>query len=136
MNLRAVSPLLLAAGLYSCTPSNDKIPEAKFSSIQKVIFHERCNASSCHGSGMKGGLSLIEGASRLQLVGVASTVDKKHSTPWLRVVPGNPDSSFLIVKLTAPDSTEGEVMPRGNDRLSSRQIDSIRQWIRNGAPDN
>jgi hypothetical protein len=85
---------------------------------------------------MKGGLSLVAGKSYRQLVGIAGTFDKKNVPAFVRVLPGYPDSSFLYLKITAPDTNQGEVMPKENDRLSQNKIDAIRQWILNGARDN
>ncbi|HTY09904.1 MAG TPA: cytochrome c [Bacteroidota bacterium] len=124
---------------FSCSSrrgSQDRPIEPKLSSIQKEIFDESCNAPSCHGSGKKGNLSLVKGNSFTQLVGVGSTMDKKNLPQFLRVKPGNPDSSFLVVKLIAPDSSQGEIMPKGADKLTQNEIDAIRRWILSGAPDN
>ena len=110
--------------------------EPKLSSIQREIFDESCDAPSCHGSGKKGNLSLVAGNSFAQLVDVRSTADKKTAPPFLRVKPGSPDSSLLFVKIIAPDTNQGEVMPKGTDKLTQNNIDAIRQWILNGAPNN
>ena len=133
--------LLIIVSAFACVShdksnANAEIPDTTFSSIQKAVFHESCSAPSCHGSGAKGGLSLLAGESYTQLAGVPSTLDKKNFPPFLRVKPGHPDSSFLLVKLTAPDSSQGEIMPKGSDRLSRSQIDAIRRWILAGAPNN
>jgi hypothetical protein len=110
--------------------------EPKLSSIQQEIFDESCNAPSCHGSGKKGNLSLVTGNAFAQLVGVRSTADKKDVRPFLRVKPGSPDSSLLFIKIVGPDTSQGEVMPKGADKLTQNNIDAIRQWILNGAPNN
>lgn len=110
--------------------------EPKLSSIQKKIFDENCNAPSCHGSGKKGDLSLISGNSFAQLVGVQSTADRKNIPPFLRVKRGSPDSSILFIKIIAPDTNQGEVMPKGADKLSQNGIDAVHQWILSGAPNN
>jgi hypothetical protein len=52
------------------------------------------------------------------------------------VKPGSPDSSLLFVKIIAPDANQGEVMPKGADKLTQNSIDAIRRWILNGAPNN
>jgi mono/diheme cytochrome c family protein len=116
--------------------SDSTVVAPKLSSIQQEIFDANCNAPSCHGSGMKGGLSLTAGNSYRQLIGVAGAFDKKNIPAILRVKPGTPDSSLLFIKITSPDTSEGELMPKGNDRLSQNKIDAIRQWILDGAPDN
>jgi len=128
-------------GVFSCGPhgkpnSTEWAVEPKLSSIQKKIFDESCDAPSCHGSGRKGDLSLVAGNSFGQLVGVRSTADKKNFPSFLRVKPGNPDSSFLFIKIIAPDTNQGELMPKGADKLTQNSIGAIRQWILNGAPNN
>jgi hypothetical protein len=52
------------------------------------------------------------------------------------VKPGSPDSSFLYIKITSPDTTQGEIMPKGSDKLTRDKIEAVRQWIFNGAPNN
>ncbi|HTR80450.1 MAG TPA: cytochrome c [Bacteroidota bacterium] len=131
-----VSIIAMSAAVMSCGPDRNRIVEPKLSSIQQEVFHESCSASSCHGSGKKGDLSLLSGDSYRQLVGVASTVDKKNSPPFLRVKPGSPDSSLLYIKIVGPDSSQGEIMPKGKDRLTPNEINAIRQWILDGAPNN
>jgi len=135
----AICCCLASVVLTSCRKgggSDDPVLEPKFSVIQKKIFNESCDASSCHGSGMKGGLGLMPGQSYAQLISIPGTADKHNTPSFPRVKPGSPDSSFLLIKLVAPDSDQGEIMPKGNDRLSPHQIDAIRQWILAGAPEN
>ena len=132
-------PLGLCLAAYGCTTRTrqpDAVVEPTLSSIQQQIFNGSCTAPSCHGSGMKGGLSLIDGKSYAQLIGVRSAFDKKGTSPSLRVKPGSPDSSFLFTKITAPDTSQGELMPKGFDKLTQNQIEAIRQWIVKGAPDD
>jgi mono/diheme cytochrome c family protein len=133
--------LFLALSEFACnsggkTNSSGHSIEPKLSSIQQEIFDESCSAPSCHGSGKKGNLSLVAGNAFAQLVDVRSTVDKKNAPPFLRVKPGSPDSSLLFVKIIAPDTNQGEVMPKGTDKLTQNSIDAIRRWILNGAPNN
>ena len=66
-------------------------------------------------------LALIAGNSFAQLVGVRSTADKKNVPPFLRVKPGSPDSSFLFIKIIAPDTNQGEMMPKGTDQTHTKQ---------------
>ncbi len=132
---------LFSMAAFSCG-SNSKpnssglTVEPKLSSIQKEIFDVNCDAPSCHGSGKKGDLSLVAGKSFAQLVGIRSAADRKNLPPFIRVKPGSPDSSLLFIKITAPDTSQGEIMPKGADKLTQGNIDAIRQWILNGAPNN
>jgi hypothetical protein len=51
---------------------------------------------------------------------------KKNAPPFLRVKPGSPDSGLLFVKIIAPDTNQGEVMPKGTNKLTQNNIDAIR----------
>jgi hypothetical protein len=52
-----------------------------------------------------------------------------------RVDPGNPDNSFLLIKVEGPDSFAlGSRMPMTAPNLTTAQIQLIRDWIAAGAP--
>jgi hypothetical protein len=115
--------------------------EPTFSSIQRTIFNSsdssgRLACIGCHtdqGRVAAGpGLVLLEGRSYAQLVGVAS-VNRPGAT---RVIPGDPDNSYLVRKLEGRD-INGERMPRGTGPfLTAGQMLVIRKWISDGAPNN
>ena len=66
------------------------------------------------------------------IVGVASA-----EMPNLnRVTPGDPDNSYLIMKLEGNPAILGNRMPDGGPYLSQAEIDVIRRWIRDGAHDD
>ena len=109
--------------------------EPKLSSIQANIIDVSCATPSCHGTGA-GGLVLTTGNSFSQLINVPSQNDGAHTPPFLRVKPRSPDSSFLIIKLTNPGTNQGVMMPRICTRLTDDNINAIRTWITNGAPNN
>jgi hypothetical protein len=102
---------------------------ADFQSIQDNVFTPIC--SPCHsGAGAPKGLMLDAAHSYNLLVGVAST-----EVPSLdRVKAGDPDSSYIIIKLTNGAGIVGSQMPLGENPLPQATIDVIRQWITNGAP--
>ena len=119
-------------------PTPDLSPS--FTSIQRTIFNVtdssgRLACVGCHsdqGRNPASGLVLLEGRSYQQLVGVAS-LNRPGAT---RVIPGDPDNSYLVRKLEGRD-INGERMPRGNGPfLTQGQMLVIRQWIRDGAPNN
>ena len=115
-------------------PTPDLTPT--FSSIQRDIFNARDSSGrpgciSCHnaaGARFTGNLSLVEGVSYQALVGVAST----GKAGAIRVVPGNPDASYLLNKVLGTDIV-GDRMPRLGPYLSDGQIRIIRRWIELGA---
>jgi hypothetical protein len=111
--------------------------------IQTGIFSGSCAFGSCHG-GMHpaAGLDLTSGNACGSLVSKSSC----DFTTRVRVVPGNPDMSYLYQKVagtdlgTNPDGpcagqTNGTParMPLGGTPLCDGQIAQIRQWILAGA---
>ena len=144
-----LSTMLMAGGLAwsgcdeklsSITgPTPDLAPN--FASIQRAIFNAtdssgRLACVQCHtdaGRTPAGGLVMLEGRSYQQLVGRAS-VAKPGAT---LVVPGDADNSYLVHKLEGKADIIGQRMPRGNGPfLTEGQMLVIRQWIRDGAPNN
>ena len=120
-------------------PTPDLAPS--FASIQRTIFNAsdssgRLACVGCHtdqGRNPSGGLVLLEGRAHQQLVGRASG-GKPGAT---LVIPGDPDNSYIVKKLEGAADIAGVRMPRGNGPfLSEGQILVIRQWIRDGAPNN
>jgi hypothetical protein len=55
------------------------------------------------------------------------------TTSHIRVVPGSVSTSYLVNKLTGVGMCSGSQMPLTGS-LSSSQVDQIRAWICNGAP--
>lgn len=107
--------------------------DATLSNIQANIFTTSCAFSQCHGGDFpKQGLDLTAGRSYASLVGVQS-----QERPALdRIEPGEPDNSYLYLKITGDPSIAGDRMPFGAPALSSDKIDLIRQWIIEGAQNN
>ena len=99
-------------------------------SIQDHVFTVNCAVSGCHGGGTaQFGLRLDPGFSAGNLINVPSPRDSN----LIRVVPGDPDASFLIQKLQGTQ-TLGERMPDGGPYLTTATVNVIRQWIQDGAP--
>jgi len=85
----------------------------------------------CHaGAGASAGLSLEAASSYAQLVGITSS----QAAAIQRVVPGNPNNSYLIQKMEGTAAV-GVVMPPGG-ALPQSDIDIVRQWITDGAIDD
>ena len=124
------------AGITGPTPNL----EPTLSSIQRNIFGAtdssgRLACTGCHsdqGRNPSGGLNLLEGRSFQALVGTAST-GKPGAT---RVIPGDPNNSYIIKKLEGAPDINGTRMPRGNVVLEPGQILVIRRWIQLGAQNN
>lgn len=108
--------------------------EPTLASIQQQILTPGCALPSCHSSAsQRGGLVLEAGRSYGQLVGVLAENEAARAKGALRVVPGHPEQSFLIDKLTGPGPDEGSPMPYTGTLLPGSQIEAIRTWIGQGA---
>ena len=102
--------------------------EANFQSIQANVFTPIC--ARCHSGGSAPeGLQLDAAHSYALLVGVPSV----EVPSVLRVKPGDPDNSYLIMKLEGAPGIVGAQMPFGGPYLPQSTIDVIRQWIIDGA---
>jgi hypothetical protein len=136
--------LLAALGATACDeklrdvtgPSSNLQPT--FSSIQAEIFDKAgANGSqactACHtnvGRTPTSGLNLTPGNAYAALVNVASA----EKPALMRVLPGDPDNSYVIHKLEGTPAIVGRQMPRnGPPYLTSGEILVIRRWIALGA---
>lgn len=106
-----------------------------FTVIQKRIFGPKgCRVASCHGEFKAGGLDLRLGAAHASLVGQPATAAGAAGAK--RVVPGDPDASFLWRKLSgALGPGEGSPMPAaGAPPLDALELELVRAWIEGEAP--
>lgn len=131
MRLALVLPLLLAAcngaGKPDDTGGDTGGPQEGWCAVQ-AIFNDSCVA--CHSaSGQSGGLDLETDA-------YAAIVDQASSAYAGRtlVVPGNPDASFLYLKMSDQQGADGAVMPP-NGALDAATLAVVSDWILQGASD-
>ncbi|MDB5035591.1 MAG: hypothetical protein JWQ98_2832 [Chlorobi bacterium] len=129
--------LILSAVLAGCSPtatSPGVTVEPTYTSIRNKIFTKSCSTPSCHSTeGFRGAMVLEADKAYDNLVSVPADNDGAKARHLLRVSPGQPDSSFLYIKLTHPAANEGSLMPYSGIPLDSQSISAIRTWIANGA---
>lgn len=104
-------------------------------SLETSYFAASCNFSSCHSKAKHAGELVLEpGESYAQLVGTPAL--HPGASGWQRVVPGQPDESFLYVKVTAPQAGQGKLMPMGESEPVDPDcaIAALKAWIAAGAP--
>lgn len=113
--------------------------EPTFSSIQQQIFSNgdssgRPACTNCHNAiGSRfNGLDLTATVSYNNLVNVAS----RFKPGAVRVIPSDPENSYLIHKLEGRSTIAGVRMPLNGPYLQPGQILVIRRWIEIGAPNN
>jgi mono/diheme cytochrome c family protein len=88
------------------------------------ILAEHC--AQCHGGDQakrKSGLRLDRRESAL----------KGGDSGSPAIVPGQPDESELILRITSDDPTEQMPPPKHKKPLSTKQIETLKQWIQEGA---
>jgi hypothetical protein len=95
----------------------------------------KASCASCHLTGDEAGnLALHPGAAYRSLVGVPSI-----ESEWLRVKPGVPDESYLLMKIDGTHldaGGSGARMPFNMPALDAATRERFRQWIAAGAPEN
>jgi hypothetical protein len=130
--MAVVAFMLVLASFVRCSKDCvEPTGEPSLSNDVQPLFTAQCALSGCHdvmaGSGE---LVLLEGQAYSQLVNVSSILEPGRK----RVLPGDPENSYLIMKLENRQS-EGEAMPLGGS-LGAGEIQLIRDWIEKGAKDN
>ncbi len=138
---------VLALGLSACgagsgknldnqgLPIKDSEPPTQsngvtLASLQQNIFGAIC--TNCHtGSNAPRGLRLDSEENSYAFL-VSRAADE--APELMRVNPGNPDASYIIRKLEGASGIVGGRMPLGGPYLSQAQINTVRDWIANGAP--
>jgi hypothetical protein len=109
-------------------------PVITLGEVQERIFTPKCAIRLCHdAASANGNLILAAGSSEAQLVNVVPTVPLAAQAGQLRVDPGHPENSFLLVKLTNPPLGWGSPMPLVGDRLPPDEIQLVTDWILQGA---
>jgi len=101
--------------------------------IQEKIFTPSCATASCHaGPEPEVGLDLSAGRAHVNLVNRGSST----VSGWVRVVPGSPNESYLMVSLgraPGPPPRDGFMPIGGADPLCVEKLEAIERWIADGA---
>jgi hypothetical protein len=125
------------AALRGCSggPTATPTVPASLAVIQDTIFSPRCAIPTCHDAATNSGnLNLVSGQSYAELVGVEPDIDTAREAGLLRVDAGDPENSFLLIKLEGPPPIWGSRMPLTGALLSEEEVALIRRWIAAGAP--
>lgn len=120
------------AGMCQCGSET-----VSFAGDLQPIFNASCASAGCHDGGPgrpgpmggKSSLDLTDGSSFASLLNATSNCGPV-------VVPGDPEGSLLIGKLTGLALCTGSQMPKGDPPLADNLIDTIATWICQGAEDN
>ena len=103
-------------------------PEPTFSFLQQELFNPSCALAGCHAGSQRPDLRASNAFANV--LGVASSRGTSY------VAAGNPDDSYLYLKVVGGSGISGGRMPRGRPALSSSLQDAMREWIESGAPNS
>ncbi len=130
--------MLLAVAVSGCGDDDGGGPDAGAPGLADVqaLFSESCAGSTCH-VGFQGGpggdMDLRPGSVCASVI----NVEVAEAPALRRIVPGNPDESYLYCKVT-PDCDvlpeRAQLMPPGTDGLPADERNLISQWIQAGTP--
>lgn len=135
--LAAVATVVV--GCSSDSPSEPDIEDPRVvkqnpsfaTDIQEIFTRNGCATSGCHGGASgSGGLNLGASSAWDALVGVTATAE-----PIPRVIPGNANDSYLVIRLEGRQ-TVGDRMPLGGTPLDDIDLTNVRNWIAQGAQRN
>jgi len=132
--------------IAGCPPQGDSMlnPDAEpngvdstqvsFSDDIQPIFSAHC--AECHRpDGFASGqveMDLRPGFAHASIVTVASD----EAPGRTRVIPGDPDASYLVEKVESDQPAAGARMPLFGAPLSDAELALLRSWIAAGAPNN
>lgn len=85
------------------------------------------SADGCHGAGT-GNFGIHIGSEFADMINVTSS----ENPPMKRVLPGDPDNSYVYLKLRCEGGIVGACMPLGNPSPEIAQL--FHDWIEAGAP--
>lgn len=141
--MRHVTALIALTALAACSdnPGEDSAAPAAATTAAPAasLFQSEIvpllagSCATCHLTGQEAGnMSLVPDKILATLVDVPAV-----GAPGLkRVVPGDPDASYLVMKLEGTHMQHGGAgaqMPFGAAPLAADKIAKIRQWIKEGA---
>jgi len=131
----AIGAIFFFSGCSRSTESNPVAPPTEISFAQSIqpIFTQRCALSGCHaGSSPAQGMSLEAGKAYGNIVNVPS----REKPELMRVKPDSSSVSYLVQKIRGVSGIVGARMPFGASPLTDAQIQTIAEWVDQGARNN
>ncbi len=127
---RSMVVAALLAALVGCAPPPNRL-EPTTESLVRNVFLPSCGTSACHSQpepqqGLD--LSSAEGIARTA-IGRPPTIGSAAARFPAIIVPGDPDASFLIAKITQPGADDGLPMPPTDYMLTDEAVSAVRAWI-------
>lgn len=127
-------------GIENENPDMQELPEGSFAWLHAKVFRPTCANSGCHDGTFEPEFRSI-GSAYNSIVNhpcISNTPDYAFTH---RVVPGNADSSFMLLRMIVDVENTSGIMPAAVDPDSDwpehkdDYIEKIREWINDGAKD-
>lgn len=121
---------LLAAALVAVIriPRGDVLEHPHFKEHIAPVFQNNCTMSGCHDASGTAGLVLLSEEAHSEIVNVQSL----NEPEYMLVKPGDADNSYIIIKLEGRQAV-GVQMPHSRPPLNTETIQTIKNWINQGA---
>lgn len=94
--------------------------------VRDEVLVPSCGFSSCHAPPGSAQFGIDEDSVADDFIEVPSFQDEA----WFLVDPGNPDSSYLLMKLEAAGGISGDPMPPPDGGMDAARVQLVRDWIR------
>ncbi len=100
------------------------------------IFAERCATRKCHGGEKPKEQLDLSTAARIKATAIG--VNAEEQAALKRILPGNPEESYLFLKITKRRRNDSRIKwkpmpPDAAQALDDKQIALIEAWIKSGA---
>ncbi|MBS1120158.1 MAG: Tryptophan synthase alpha chain [Deltaproteobacteria bacterium] len=127
------TPTLVGTGTSGVFSVTGPPQQVSYASQVKPLW-ATCTSNQCHdNTAPQQGLNLTAAGSYAAIVGVTS--QQCASTKLVKA--GAPDQSYLLFKLQGSGSCySGSRMPKAMPAFTAAQLQLVRDWIANGAPNN
>lgn len=133
----SLAAMLLSVAAAGCGDDGGGGPDAGSPGLSDVqdLFTQRCAGSTCH-VGFQGEPAAGMDLRPASLCASVINIDAVEVPSLDRVVPGNPDASYLLCKVTPGCDdlpARAQLMPQGTNGLITAERNLISQWIQGGA---
>ncbi|MDX1741579.1 MAG: DUF5777 family beta-barrel protein [Rhodothermales bacterium] len=127
---RATSFILLLCGLALLLPARASAQDLTADELERraiEIFERSCTMTGCHGGPIAQQNMFLTSSQYYESIVDQPSVGRPDLK---RVDPGNPEGSYLIMKVRGDAGIVGLQMPMVGDKLTEEEIETLEQWIR------
>lgn len=136
MKLLALYSILLVVFLAGCSKTEDPVtpePVVSFRNDVRPVFNHHC--TGCHFPESTNDAKVLD----LQTDAIWQNI-VNHKSPnsktWYYIIPNNPQTSLLYLKVSEDIPPFGIRMPAGTANLTMDELLIIKNWIQQGAKNN